>query len=144
MGSHICDETALIGVEAYKQSLFYSNLHITPACNLTQEWHDWIYPVDSTCLARPPRCSATLVLQLQSLLTKYSISVQPWFSDRVLRHLFLQERLTYMKSFQKLLCCFFAMVLVVSLPALGQDITSITGGLSGAVTDTSGAVVSGA
>ncbi len=49
-----------------------------------------------------------------------------------------------MKSFQKLLCCFFAMVLVVSLPALGQDITSITGGLSGAVTDSSGAVVSGA
>ncbi len=49
-----------------------------------------------------------------------------------------------MKSFQKLLSCFFAMVLLVSLPVLGQDITSITGGLSGAVTDASGAVVSGA
>ena len=60
------------------------------------------------------------------------------------KHLVFQERLTYMKSFQKLLCCFFAMVLMVSLPALGQDITSITGGLSGAVTDSSGAVVSGA
>jgi hypothetical protein len=49
-----------------------------------------------------------------------------------------------MKSFQKLLFCFFAMFLLVSLPVLAQDITSITGGLSGAVTDSSGAVVSGA
>jgi hypothetical protein len=44
----------------------------------------------------------------------------------------------------KLLSSLLAMLLMISLPVLAQDITSITGGLSGAVTDATGAMVSGA
>jgi hypothetical protein len=49
-----------------------------------------------------------------------------------------------MKSALKLLSCVFAMSLMISLPCVAQDSTSITGGLSGAVTDASGALVAGA
>ena len=49
-----------------------------------------------------------------------------------------------MKRSLKLLSSLLAMLLMISLPVLAQDISSITGGLSGAVTDATGALVSGA
>src|ERR1017187_8682021 len=49
-----------------------------------------------------------------------------------------------MKNALKLLSFVFALVLMVSLPVLAQSSSSYTGGLSGAITDASGALVSGA
>lgn len=49
-----------------------------------------------------------------------------------------------MKIALKLLTCVVAIVLFTSLPALSQNSTSVTGGLSGAVTDATGALVAGA
>src|ERR1035437_9928325 len=49
-----------------------------------------------------------------------------------------------MKSSLKLLSLLFAMFVIVSLPVLAQSSSSYTGGLSGAVTDATGALVSGA
>lgn len=49
-----------------------------------------------------------------------------------------------MKRVLRVCCCVLALLLIVTLPVLGQESSSITGGLSGAVTDATGAAIPGA